>query len=235
MLNKQWLNEWANDKGKTGNGKATEFARFDREGRQSLFRPCTAGTSCTSMMGVTECAPKAGSQTGQCTSRCLPHWAHNPGTQSPRNSIHKHILGTLLPGPLQTGGLKRTYEEPRQLQDYHDLNTDDCDCTSPSQSGWESCLEGVVWTVERRKWPSDRGQGREKSMGKTLEMTARSRNCGSWLHPTLGRRGKQRGPGEGQRRTVPVSPAAAEIGLHPGGNREPRRSPGLGLGAVNVP
>lgn len=104
LLNKQWLNKYPNDKGKRGNGKATEFARFDREGRQSLLRPYTGGTSCTSFMGVTECTPRARPQTGQYISRCLPYWAHTPGTQSLRDSTHKHILGTLLPDPMQAGG-----------------------------------------------------------------------------------------------------------------------------------
>lgn len=101
--------------GKEETGKP-ESLRFDREGGQSLLRPHAVRTSCTSFMGVTECAPRARPQTGQCTSRNLAHWAHTSGTQSPSDSNHKHILGTLLPGPMWAGCVKKTNKEPRQLQ-----------------------------------------------------------------------------------------------------------------------
>lgn len=105
LLNKHWLNKWANDKGQKGKREATGSARFNREGRQSLLEPPAPGTSCMSFLGVTEYAPGARPQTAQCTPKCVNQWAHTPGTQSPSNSTHKHLLGTLLPGPTWAGSV----------------------------------------------------------------------------------------------------------------------------------
>lgn len=72
------------------------------------------------------------------------------------------------------------------------------------------------------------GTGQREEHGQTPLVTAPSRNRGSWLGEALGRRGEQRGPGEGQGQAAPVS-SAADTGLHCAGNREPRRNPGPGL------
>lgn len=113
MLNKHRLNEWASNKGQRRKGEATDSARFDREGGPSLLRTPAPVTSRMLFMGVTVCAPRARPQTGQCTSTCLSHWIH---TQSPSTSAHKHILGTLLPGPGRAGGCSEAKRGTKQLQ-----------------------------------------------------------------------------------------------------------------------